>query len=63
MHDREQGNFIFVNREGIKLRQLSSEALASLIDLGQVDILETRSNFRDAVRRARNAQNEQGEES
>ena len=63
VHDREQGNFIFVNREGIKLRQLSSEALASLIDLGQVDILETRSNFRDAVRRARNAQNEQGEES
>ncbi|MEP1593614.1 MAG: DUF1631 family protein [Halieaceae bacterium] len=63
VHDREQGDFIFVNREGIKLRQLSSEALASLIDRGQVDILETRSNFRDAVRLARNERDEKGEES
>ncbi len=54
VHDREQGSYIFVNREGIKLRQLSSGELASLIDQGLVDILETRSNFREAVRRVRN---------
>lgn len=58
VHDREQGSYIFVNRQGIKLRQLSTDELTSLIDQGQVELLETRSNFREAVRRARNEQDD-----
>ena len=58
VHDREQGSYIFVNRQGIKLRQLSTDELTRLIDQGQVELLETRSNFREAVRRARNEQDD-----
>ena len=58
VHDREQGSYIFVNRQGIKLRQLSTDELTTLIDQGQVELLETRSNFREAVRRARDNQDD-----
>ena len=45
--------YIFVNRRGIALRELGREELLALIDDGLVDILETRSYFRDEVQRAR----------
>ncbi len=52
VHDRERDAYIFVNREGIKLRELNRAELANLIQQELVDIIETRSNFRDAVTRA-----------
>ena len=54
VHDREQDQYIFVNREGIKMRQLSKPELLKLMDAGLVDILQTNSNFRDEVTQARN---------
>ncbi len=42
--DQEQGLYIFVNREGRKLRELSRDALKDLMDRGLVDILQTREN-------------------
>ena len=54
VHDREQDQYIFVNREGIKMRQLSKLELLKLMDSGLVDILQTNSNFRDEVTQARN---------
>ena len=58
VHDREQDHYIFVNREGIKMRQLSRHELLQLMDAGQVDILEASSNFRDRVTRARDQSDE-----
>jgi hypothetical protein len=55
-HDREEDNYIFVNREGIKMRDLSKQELVSLMDKGQIEILEARSSFRDEDTRARNKQ-------
>ncbi|WP_439102310.1 DUF1631 family protein [Congregibacter sp.] len=51
--DPRRDNYIFVNRKGIALRELSRSELRTLIDQGLVDILETRSYFRDEVERAR----------
>ena len=51
VHDPQQNTYIFVDRNGIKLRQLSREQLHELIDKGMIDILEKRSSFRDQVRR------------
>lgn len=51
VHDPEQNTYIFVDRNGIKLRQLSRKQLHALIDKGMVDILEKRSRFRDQVSR------------
>jgi hypothetical protein len=56
VHDRKLNSYIFVNREGVKLRQHTKEELTQLIDQGLVDILETRSNFREDVDRARRGQ-------
>jgi hypothetical protein len=56
VHDRKLNSYIFVNREGIKLRQHTKEELTQLIEHGVVDILETRSNFREDVDRARRGQ-------
>ena len=58
VHDRQQDNYIFVNREGIKMRELSKRQLIELIDNGPVDILQTESNFRDKVTRARHKSEE-----
>jgi hypothetical protein len=51
VHDPQQNTYIFVDRNGIKLRQLSREQLHELIDKGMIDILEKRSSFRDQVQR------------
>jgi hypothetical protein len=53
VHDTEQDSFIFVNREGIKIRSLNKRELFSLINNNLVEILEARSNFREQVTRAR----------
>jgi len=53
-HDREEDNYIFVNRAGIKMRDLSKQELISLMDKGQIEILEAQSSFRDEDTRARN---------
>lgn len=53
VHDPDDDQYIFVNRQGVKLRTTSGAELASLIDQGLVDILETKNNFRDEVRKAR----------
>jgi hypothetical protein len=53
VYDPRRDNYIFVNRKGIALRELSRSELVTLMDQGLVDILETRSYFRDEVQRAR----------
>jgi chemotaxis protein histidine kinase CheA len=53
VHDTVQDSFIFVNREGIKMRSLNKRELFSLINNNLVEILEARSNFREQVTRAR----------
>ena len=53
VHDREQSSYTFVNRSGIKMRQISGRELRQLIENGLVDILETRSKFREEITRAR----------
>ncbi len=56
VHDPENDYFIFVNRQGIKLRQVGRTELIKLIDNGLVDILETNSNFREEVSLSRKDQ-------
>lgn len=53
VHDLEQDSYIFVNREGIKMRSLNMHELITLMDNDQVDILEARSNFRSEVTRVK----------
>jgi hypothetical protein len=53
VYDLENDYYIFVNRKGVKMRQVSRLELLSLIDNGLVDILETNSNFRDQVTEVR----------
>jgi hypothetical protein len=48
-HDPDADSFLFVNRAGVKLREISAGELLALIDAGQVDILEARSTFREQV--------------
>jgi len=52
VHDREKDNYIFVNRKGIKILQLSKEVLLQMMDDGLIDILQTSSTFRDKVTQA-----------
>ena len=53
VHDREQNNYIFVNRSGIKMRQLNGSELVALMESGLVDVLESRSSFRDEITRVK----------
>ena len=52
VHDKDLDMYLFVNREGLKMREMSRRELLALMDAGQVDILETRSSFRSQVSRA-----------
>ncbi|MBE9539343.1 MAG: DUF1631 family protein [Proteobacteria bacterium] len=52
-HDREHDKYIFVNRNGIKMRDLSREELHALMEKGQVEILESRSSFKEEDKHAR----------
>jgi Protein of unknown function (DUF1631) len=49
VHDPDKDVYIFVNREGIKLREIDSQQLISLVDRGLVDIIESQSDFRKEV--------------
>jgi hypothetical protein len=53
VYNREKDHYIFVNRHGIKMRQLNREQLLKLIEESLVDILETRSGFRDEISRVK----------
>jgi hypothetical protein len=53
VYDLEQNNYIFVNRNGIKMRELSKEELLALLEQGMVDVLETKSHFKDEVTRVK----------
>ncbi|KAA1189935.1 DUF1631 family protein [Pseudohalioglobus sediminis] len=53
MHDKVRRLLIFVNRKGIELRRLSEDDYLDLLQQGQIDILETKTNFREQVERAR----------
>lgn len=53
VYDPRRDSYILVNRKGIALRELSGAELRQLMDQGLVDVLETRSEFRDQVARAR----------
>ncbi len=55
VHDPAEDRYIFVNRKGMKMRELTKAQLLRLIDDGQVDILQRSADFRDRlvdVRRA-----------
>jgi hypothetical protein len=53
VHDPEDDYYIFVNRKGVKMRQLGKQELLNLIDKDLVDILETNSSFREEVTEGR----------
>ena len=57
-HDKKKDTYIFVNREGIKMRDLNKLELVSLMDSGSIDMLETSSNFRDEITRLRKKREE-----
>jgi hypothetical protein len=56
VRDLEKDSYIFTNREGIKLRELTVPQLIALIDRDMVDILERKSNFRETVNQMRREQ-------
>ncbi len=49
VRDLEKDSYIFTNREGIKLRELTVAQLMALIERDMVDILDRKTNFRDTV--------------
>ena len=56
VRDLEKDSYIFTNREGIKLRELTVPQLVALIDRDMVDILERKTNFRETVNQMRSDQ-------
>jgi hypothetical protein len=60
VRDLEKDSYIFTNREGIKLRELTVPQLVALIDRDMVDILERKTNFRDTVNQMRTDQERLG---
>mgnify|MGYP000471534625 CR=1 FL=1 len=52
VHNCEENHYIFVDRYGMKVRQLSSRELLLILSRGLIDILEARSRFRDEVAQA-----------
>ena len=58
VRDTEKDSYIFTNREGIKMRELTAAQLIGLIDRDMVDILERKTNFRDTVTALRQEQQE-----
>ena len=43
VHDPGQDSYIFVNRDGVKLREVAGRELQRLFDDGVVDVLELRA--------------------
>jgi hypothetical protein len=52
VYNREHNQYIFVDRHGMKTRQLRGQQLMLLVARGLADILETRPRFREHVSRA-----------
>ena len=57
VRDLEKDSYIFTNRDGIKLRELTVAQLIGLIERDMVDILERKTNFRDTVHGRQGQQN------
>jgi len=53
VHDPDEDIYIFVNRKGIKMRQVSGAELKDLTDRGMVEVLQTASSFREQIDEAR----------
>jgi len=53
VRDLEKDSYIFTNREGIKLRELTVAQLMALIDRDMVDVLDRKSNFRETISQMR----------
>jgi hypothetical protein len=53
VHDPDGDYYVFVNRKGVKMRQLNKQELLKLIEDDLVDILETHTNFRKKVTEVR----------
>ncbi|MEH6591207.1 MAG: DUF1631 family protein [Halioglobus sp.] len=51
VHDKDQDSYIFVNREGIKMRALNKQSLIDLLDDELIDLLDPRTDFRDEITR------------
>jgi multidrug efflux pump subunit AcrA (membrane-fusion protein) len=49
VRDLEKDSYIFTNRDGIKLRELTVAQLIGLIERDMVDILERKTNFRETI--------------
>ena len=56
-HDRDADTYTFVNRAGEKLRELNSREFSALMDDGLIEVIQTRSTFREEVVRTQNKQN------
>jgi hypothetical protein len=56
VRDMEKDSYIFTNRDGIKLRELTVAQLIALIDRDMVDILDRTTNFKDTVAQMRQDQ-------
>lgn len=60
VRDLERDSYIFTNRDGIKLRELTVPQLVTLIERDMVDILEHKTSFRETLS-ASNGQNSLGQ--
>jgi len=49
VRDLDKDSYIFTNREGIKLRELTVPQLVTLIERDMVDILERKTSFRETL--------------
>jgi len=63
VRDMEKDSYIFTNRDGIKLRELTVAQLIALIDRDMVDILDRTTNFKDTVAQMRQDQERLGAQS
>jgi hypothetical protein len=53
VHDRQNDRYIFVNRIGIKMRELTTREFKALLASDLVDILASGIDFREEVMRAK----------
>ena len=60
VRDLERDSYIFTNRDGIKLRELTVPQLVTLIERDMVDILEHKTSFKETLS-ASNGQNSLGQ--
>lgn len=53
VHDPDEDIYIFVNRKGIKMRQVSGAELKDLTERGMVEVVQTASSFRQQIEEVR----------